>query len=542
MKQVAWPLAIFVAAVLAFQPALRNRFTFDDVPLVGERAAPRGIGGWLATAAEPWWPSDHDNFVWRPLTRLTIEAQRMIMPEGVRWPLYAVNILLHAAVALALWALARRLGLGHWAAGAAGLLFAAHPVHSEAVHQIVGRAELLAALFMLLGLRALWTDGLGSRRAFAMQMVWLALAVTSKEHAIIYPGLAALVLWARRGPHLSAGRRELAGTRAWALIGALTLAVALFFAGKAAVTSGLLEPVARVRFHENPLAGMSPRARLPAVLGIFELALTRCFWPFGLSPDYSYRSLPYEAGWGWWRGGAGLALLIGIVAWGARNARRGGSGWLIALGGVASYALTSNGPFVIGVVTAERLWYWPSAFVLLGTGWALGRARARLPEARRRTLTLGVALAAIGLLAGCWNYAAAWRSTYEHAEWTLARFPDSWRGHANLSREAYFNKDFQTGYEHARAAIAILEIEDGFEWDLLGMNATFLDGREAEAEDAFRRALEINPTLNEVHRHWANLLESRGRHAEAAAQLRAYLAGPDAKDREAVEQRIKRLE
>ena len=41
-------------------------------------------------------------------------------------------------------------GASSWSVAAAGLLFAVHPIHTEAVSSIVGRAEILSGLFFLL--------------------------------------------------------------------------------------------------------------------------------------------------------------------------------------------------------------------------------------------------------------------------------------------------------------------------------------------------------------------------------------------------------
>src|SRR3989441_12630315 len=75
---------------------------------------------------------------------------------------------------------------GDLAALAAGLLFAVHPVHVEAVANIVGRAELMATLFATLAVYA----------ALAGDRVWwsavaFAAGLLSKENAVVGPGLVA---------------------------------------------------------------------------------------------------------------------------------------------------------------------------------------------------------------------------------------------------------------------------------------------------------------------------------------------------------------
>jgi hypothetical protein len=63
---------------------------------------------------------------------------------------HLVNVALHAAVAALVVLVAVRAGCSSGGGALAGLLFAAMPIHTEAVANVVGRAELLAALFALL--------------------------------------------------------------------------------------------------------------------------------------------------------------------------------------------------------------------------------------------------------------------------------------------------------------------------------------------------------------------------------------------------------
>ena len=77
-------------------------------------------------------------------------------------------------------------------AGTAALLFAAHPVHTEAVASVVGRAEELAALG---GLGAWWLV-LRARRDVRGRSVWLgsaalalAAGVLAKENAATIPAV-----------------------------------------------------------------------------------------------------------------------------------------------------------------------------------------------------------------------------------------------------------------------------------------------------------------------------------------------------------------
>ena len=87
---------------------------------------------------------------YRPLTVLTFRLNYLVhelAPLGY----HLVNLCLHTGVTLLYHSLCCSL-LSRPAAALAALLFAVHPVHTEAVTGVVGRAELLASLFFLYAL------------------------------------------------------------------------------------------------------------------------------------------------------------------------------------------------------------------------------------------------------------------------------------------------------------------------------------------------------------------------------------------------------
>jgi hypothetical protein len=88
---------------------------------------------------------------YRPLCTLSFRLNHALGgldPRGY----HLVNVAFHGAVTGLFTLLARLLlGRGPWSL-LAGLLFASHPVHTEAVAGVVGRADMGAALFFLLSL------------------------------------------------------------------------------------------------------------------------------------------------------------------------------------------------------------------------------------------------------------------------------------------------------------------------------------------------------------------------------------------------------
>ncbi|XP_036373358.1 protein O-mannosyl-transferase TMTC2 [Megalops cyprinoides] len=127
---------------------------------------------------------------YRPLCTLSFRLNHAL--GGLEpWGYHLVNVTLHAAVTGLFAGLSRLLlGGGRWTL-MAGVLFASHPVHTEAVAGVVGRADVGAALFFLLSLLCYarhcqlrpssarcWAWLLGSLALAACSMLWKEQGVT----------------------------------------------------------------------------------------------------------------------------------------------------------------------------------------------------------------------------------------------------------------------------------------------------------------------------------------------------------------------------
>ncbi|MBN3280129.1 TMTC2 protein, partial [Polyodon spathula] len=135
---------------------------------------------------------------YRPLCTLSFRLNHAL--GGLDpWGYHLVNILLHCSVTGLFTRLSRLLlGGGYWTL-MAGLLFASHPVHTEAVAGIVGRADVGAALFFLLSLLCYmrycslrghcahcWPWLLGSFACAACSMLWKEQGVTVLAVSAVY--------------------------------------------------------------------------------------------------------------------------------------------------------------------------------------------------------------------------------------------------------------------------------------------------------------------------------------------------------------------
>jgi tetratricopeptide (TPR) repeat protein/VanZ family protein len=187
-----------LAVILLWLPALSASFQFDDWNVIVNEPRVHSLAA--------WWQSMPGI---RPLLTLSyaLNFSMDASPTGFR----IVNVLIHALSAMLVGLLLRIRGLhaglpelnATHAALLAAVLFAMHPVQTEAVTYISGRSSSLAACFCLLSLYC-WVRSEESERTVRAS-AWLVaccvcfgLAVATKETALILP--FALLLYSADRP------------------------------------------------------------------------------------------------------------------------------------------------------------------------------------------------------------------------------------------------------------------------------------------------------------------------------------------------------
>ncbi len=201
-----WGAALVLLTLVAYVPVRTAGFIWDDDQYVTENKTLRDSAGlgriWFNRHANPqYYPLVHTSF-W-------LEHQLWgLHPLGY----HLVNVLLHAANAVLLWNLLRRLAVpgAFWAAA----LFAVHPVMVESVAWITERKNVLSAFFYLssfLMFLRFWPPDQASPRPdgrwryFAWALVLFAAALFSKTVACSLPAAFLLVRWWKQG---RLGRRD----------------------------------------------------------------------------------------------------------------------------------------------------------------------------------------------------------------------------------------------------------------------------------------------------------------------------------------------
>jgi tetratricopeptide (TPR) repeat protein len=287
-------LALVLITLAAYANSFDSGFVVDNRGLILQdprvhEATPENIR--LILDHTYWWPNGDIDF-YRPITTFSWLFNYAILgnrerPAGYHW----INFLLHAGNVLLVYALSMRFMRKRWPAFFVPAIWAVHPVLTESVTNMAGRADLLAAGAVLGGL-LLYLKGVeaqGWRR-----MAWLAgllltttIGVFSKESAVILPAAIVLYELTFRGFRWP-GRAQLMGLLA-------TLApIAFMFYERSHVFAGITQTP--VPFTDDPIVGANFLVAKLTALDVIARDFWLIVWPARLSADYSYAQIPLAQG------------------------------------------------------------------------------------------------------------------------------------------------------------------------------------------------------------------------------------------------------
>jgi tetratricopeptide (TPR) repeat protein len=503
LKILLLALLMVAMTLAAYAPALRAGFIWDDDDYVTENpllSEPDGLSRiWLSMDA----PSQYFPMVY---TMLRVEFGLWgLDPLGY----HLVNVLLHAANALLLWQLLRRLDIGMEVAWFAAAIFALHPVHVESVAWIAERKNLLSFFFalasLLAWLRHLERPGRSLVPAYLTSVLLYALALLSKATACTLPAVMLLLVWLRGG---AISRRRLTEVFPFVVLGILM---------------GLLVVIWE-RLH---IGTVGERFELSAIESLLVASravwfyLGKLVWPTQLAFSYPRFEIdssdPVQYLWLL----AGVLLLSSL--W--RYRERIGRAPLVA----ALYFVSVLSP-VLGFIPLFTFWYTfvadhyqymasvgPIALFIAGSVHAL-RSRGFVDPR-----ILGSA--GLGLLVVLGAMVFEQSRIYENREtlWrdTIEKHPSSWMAHVNLGRtllaEARFEESISAYEEALRIRPETYRAHIGIAEALAGL------GREQEGRSHFEAVLALQPEMPGLHGFLANLAWRRGEHEMALGHYRAAI-------------------
>ncbi len=509
-------MALFLVTLtlLAYRPAWQAGFIWDDDAYVTENPAVQSPDGlktiWLKPEASPqYYPMVFTTFwvechLWK------------LRPLGY----HLVNILLHAANAVLLWLVLRRLKLpGAWWAAA---IFAVHPVMVESVAWVTERKNVLSGLFYLLAVLAyLRFRPLANGkivpgwnwRFYPLVLVLFLCALLSKTVTCTLPAALMLLLWWKEG---RVSRRD-----------ALALAPLLIMGAGLGLATAWLEKHHVGASGADWALSFDQRGLLAGRALWFYAG--KLFWPQPLIFIYPRWQIDANVAWQYLFPLAAWGVVIGL--WWLR--RRLGRGPLVAVLFFAGTLAPALGfidvyPFRFSFV-ADHFQYLASIGLITlaaGTVAKLFR-RAGQPGSRVGICVATTLLAVLGVL--------TWRQTqfYKNAEtlWndTLAKNPGCWLAQNNLGVLMTRENKLKAAIQHCEDALRLKSDYPEAHFNL--GYALLRSGSMAEAIPQFNQAIRLQPDFPEAHNSLGNALFQMKKVPEAVAEYEAAIRlNPDYAD------------
>ncbi len=497
-------------ATLAYLPSLGNGFALDDGAIVQRNPAAHSIRAAVAAFDSTYWPAQNGAGQWRPLVILSFAVDWQVAGGSPVW-LHAANVAWHAAATgLLVLVLAPYVPAG--AALAGGVLFAVHPVHVEAVANLVGRAETMAACFLFLAIllgrrvRERLADG---RRTWRLELglaAAVAAALLSKEHAALAVALLALDDLALA----SEGRRHLP----WRdYVAILLLTVAWFLVRRPIDAGASFATVAPTFF------GLGAAGRLDTMLPVVFVLVRLLAWPFDLFPDYGPQLIPrlehFTA-----LAAAGLVLLLAFAALALASWRRHRALSVgLCLIGIA-WLPTSNLFFPTGVVIAERTLYLASAGAVLCAAAGFDWLARRFGLQRAAAAAL---IAALAFGARTVTQIPVWNSNRDLLLWALREHPESYREHLAAARALIRLGDLPSALGEYEYAVELYPLDPYALAEAAG--ASIDAGRIARARDYLARAAALDGGLPTAQRLVAAVTQMADSAVASKTRARGAAAG-----------------
>ncbi len=506
MKHIYVAAALLVVTLAAYSNSFRAGFSLDNVPLIlqDSRVHAATSENLSQIVDRPAWSMPPEKGLYRPLTTFSyLFNYAMVDNQEHPFGYHLVNFALHFLNVLLCYGLALNVLRKFWPSVFIAALWAVHPVLTESITNIIGRADLLAAFGVLSGL---WFYRMSREAQGARRFAWLfglAIATTigifSKESAIVI--IALIVLWEFAFSNDRTSLRNLG----YALI-ASGLPIVAFLIQRAIVLSRSTVPV--FPYVDNPLLGAGFFAARFTAIKILAKYLWMLIWPAKLSWNYYYAEIPIARGalqdWFAW-----IVIAIVIVSVCKALQRNRAVFFFVAFAFIAIVP-TSNLLILIGSIMADRFLYLPaigfSACIVIGA-FALGE---RLKSRAVAPIILCLVILALGIRT--WSRNSDWQDNSTLLEAGIRDTPNSFASHFGLATNLYVSDPSHFNLDRviveAEKSLAILDplpdsqnFEDAYanagtyyqlKGDLLLKSGA--DGKSnpsVEATKAYQRALQI---------------------------------------------------
>jgi tetratricopeptide (TPR) repeat protein len=496
---------LMIAVFLAYRPATSGAFIWDDDEYVALNPNLRSAAGladvWLHPTRSPQY---------YPVTFTSFWIEYQIWggePRGY----HEVNILLHAASALLLWRILRRLRVP--GAPVAAAVFALHPVMVESVAWVTERKNTLSLLFYLAAMNAYLSfarvdaEGVAERQdswgAYAGALLFFLLALGSKTVTATLPAALLLILWWKNRLR----RRDWLMLAPFVVLGIAAGCVTSWLERSEVGAAG---PEWNYTFAQRVL--IAGRA-------IWFYA-AKLLWPGNLSFVYAkWRVDPADAAHWLFP----LAALIAVATLFALR-KRTGRGPLVAVlifVGTLAPALGFVNVYPMRYTFVADHYQYHASLALIVLVVAVATTFIRQRELTRR---ISVAILPIVLFCLTWHQAGIYRDQRTLWADTVRKSPDSWMAWLNHGRAAASASppEMATAAASFRKALELAPDVADPHYDMGLIHLDKQDYPTAAAE--FTRALEIEPRHSRARNMLGYTLAAEHRLDDAIVEYRRALA------------------
>ena len=488
--------SIFALATITYAKTIYFEFVFDDYLHIILNTQIKSIGSSFQAFFEPMPPGN----LYRPVLILSYAFTHLfsdLNPFGF----HLINVLLHSVNCLLLFFILRQFS-EKLLAFSICMLFAVHPLISEAVANVSGRSELLVHFFglssLLLSLYYLTEKFIVSKSITLILVSFSFLAALfSKESAIVYLGLVVLFAY----------YKEISLKQLLQILTPLSLCIIIYACFRLNALGFHSFFQGGIAFIDNPLIQVPWYERMINSLYLLTYYFMLTLLPYKLSADYSFAQfiplsmppLPSQL--------LMILCLIIIFTAGIVLSRRKDLRGVFILWFFIGFLITANFLFPIGTVFAERLMYLP----IVGVIGLLVTIFSSIRSYLLKICAVTIVLSAFFILTD--RQSNAWSNNLSLWEHQMLVAPKSFKTPANYGAALIDANKFELAKIQLQEAVRRNPHSES-SFNLLGIALEKL-GKNQEAETAFKQAIEINPNFKPAYSGYSQLLIKLGRNSEA---------------------------
>lgn len=471
----------FGLALVLFASTFWSGFVFDDVHQILNNSWIRDLRHLPQIFNSDVWAFEGKNSnYYRPLMH-AVNAGIYVTFGPTPWAFHLVNVLAHSANTIVLFLLVLRIlkdgsigghEIKRTTALLAASMFAAHPIHTEAVAWVGGLPDVGCTFFFLASI-LLFIEALDYPAHSLLFHIGGALSFFAaslfKEPGVTLPGIVLLLdaTW----------HRDQRPWSFWALrYGTLTLGLALYALLRFNALMGVMPHVSESHFglwQAFEVAGAAIWRYLAWLVAPLKLnAFHTMESSTGLPPVLAYLGLSLALGWVLWKRSVPLILGIGLL-------------FIPLLPALYAPALLPG----LDNPWAERYVYLPSAGFILVIAIAYAAARRRVKRGHFLTIALILVIALFGVMTISRN--SVWKSDLTLWTDTVRKSPNSGAAQAYLGYALFASGDINRAIQHYETAIR-LKPDFSETYNNLGV-ALASQGRHRKALPVYLEAIRLRP-------------------------------------------------